>query len=286
MRVTSSEGPWPRRWLYPILGAVLAQGAPLGLLATLRLQMRRWPTWEFIKGEVLGESVTYLYLAISTTVVFVLLGYLLGRREDQLSERAVTDSLTSLANRRHFDTVLGEHLALSTRYHTPLSVMLVDVDRLKHLNDSLGHEAGDAALRHVARGLVTTCRTTDIACRIGGDEFAVVLPATGRQQAAELAERIRGSLAALPRARALGNLPVTVSIGIADLETAVDPRAESLVKAADRVLLQAKSEGRDRVRVARYPVLTPSPAAPPSLEPEASPRPPGAPTPPLGWVRG
>lgn len=231
----------PLRLAYPALGALLALGAPLGLLA-LRAILFAWPpTLAWLASDLVGEGVTYAYLAVSTTVVFALAGWRVGRAADRLGALSATDALTGLANVRHFRVRLNEELARARRQRSPLSLLLVDVDHLKEVNDGGGHEAGDRALEAVARGLVAVCRVTDFPARVGGDEFAVLVPSARAAEALEIADRIRAAVAA-----ASAPATVRVSIGVADLDAAGTPRPEALLRAADRALYRAKHGGRDR----------------------------------------
>ena len=122
------------------------------------------------------------------------LGAIIGANEDLLHRMSLTDPLTGLPNRRHFDKRVREELARVDRYHYPLTLMVIDLDGLKTLNDRLGHEGGDNALRAVARSLQQTCRATDLAARIGGDEFAVLATNIHLTEAIALAERIRNTV--------------------------------------------------------------------------------------------
>jgi len=123
-----------------------------------------------------------------------------------LAEQATRDPLTGLRNRRYFDETLADHLAAARRYERELSLVIFDIDHFKQINDTQGHEAGDAALRQFADLLKSTARKADIVCRHGGDEFAVILPETGRASAERFIERLSktsdlsatAGLAALP----------------------------------------------------------------------------------------
>lgn len=107
----------------------------------------------------------------------------------ELAEQAIRDPLTGLTNRRYFDEALAQHIETARRYDRPLSLVLFDLDEFKVLNDTCGHEAGDIALKTFARLLLQTARKADIICRIGGDEFAVILPETGLSNAWKFSER-------------------------------------------------------------------------------------------------
>jgi diguanylate cyclase (GGDEF)-like protein len=241
---------WPRRRLYPVVGMLLAVGAPVGLIITRRMLAGLQPVAGWLASELSANSLTYTYVTLSTALVFAVLGYALGEREDELRLTSLIDPVTGIANRRQFEQVLDERLALAARYKTSLSLLMLDLDRFKELNDSRGHAAGDVALQHVARCIAGTCRLTDLPARIGGDEFAVVVTATAAGLAAELGERIRSTLATQARPPAIENCPLTVSIGIADIDTTGSEDRSALLAAADRALFQAKSQGRDRVVVA------------------------------------
>jgi diguanylate cyclase (GGDEF)-like protein len=245
-RWSKGSGDISRRRAYPLLGALLAMGAPLGLLLLRSVLASRFPTAGWVAAEVRGDPATYAYLLVSTSVVFAILGSVLGALVDELAQSSTTDSLTGLANRRSFDERLAHEVERAARHGTPLSVLLVDVDGLKKVNDEGGHEAGDAALRAVAEGLRRSCRRTDLAARTGGDEFGVLAPMTTAARALELASRIRATLASLPAAM---RAP-TVSIGIADLASAGSSSPESITSAADAALYRAKTAGRDRAVVA------------------------------------
>lgn len=167
-----------------------------------------------------------------------------------LSRKASTDALTGLANRRVFDEALERDMARCGRAGTPLSLILLDVDRFKHYNDFHGHQAGDRCLVMVANAIKTSLlRPADLAARYGGEEFAVILPDTGLAGAEAVAERIRTSIAAAS-AYDLGS-EVTASLGVAEYDLTKAPTTpESLVRRADGALYSAKAAGRNRVMAA------------------------------------
>jgi diguanylate cyclase (GGDEF)-like protein len=241
-----STAPRPRAIVYPLLGSLLALGAPGGLIV-LRAVLARDVSFREILLDVGRDATTYIYLTVSTGLVFITLGVILGRIADKLITVADTDPLTELANRRHFHDRVGVELKRAERYGSPLALLLVDVDRLKHINDKHGHEAGDAALCRVASALSASCRATDLVGRWGGDEFTVLTPGIGADEALGLAARIRDALQRAPRSA--GSNPTTVSIGIADLARAGNATPEGLYAAADSALYDAKMAGRDRATV-------------------------------------
>ncbi len=240
----------PKRRLYPILGFFVALGAPAGLVILQGLVTESLFRWEWIRAEIASNALTYGYMAASTTILFVGLGYILGANEDLLQRVSLTDSLTGLANRRLLDRRLREELARVDRYKNSLSLMLLDLDGLKCLNDRKGHEAGDNAIRAVARTLLKTCRSTDVTARFGGDEFAVLAPNVTELEARTLAERIRRSLSMEASWVAVDLPPLTLSIGIADLGVITELHPDRLYSAADRALYRAKKNGKDQVVLA------------------------------------
>jgi two-component system cell cycle response regulator len=173
---------------------------------------------------------------------------------------AITDPLTGLFNRRRFDDVLKREFAVTKRYATALSCLMVDVDHFKRINDLYGHDAGDRVLSGVASRLSARLREVDTAARFGGEEFAVLLPQTPKQGAMIVAERIAGVVRRDHFEFADGSASVTVSVGVADSRDVTGSAPEALIKAADTALYLAKSRGRDQV-VAYSPQSDPPPAA-------------------------
>jgi two-component system cell cycle response regulator len=168
----------------------------------------------------------------------------LTARNDRLEELVFFDELTGLRNRRAILHEAGVLMAGAKRHDQTLSVLMLDVDRFKLINDQHGHRAGDEVLREVARRLLARMRDADLGGRLGGDELLVVLPATGLEGACTLAESMRAAVADGPVQTSAGPIDVTVSIGSATLEPADDiPR---LLERADRALYSAKAGGRDQ----------------------------------------
>jgi diguanylate cyclase (GGDEF)-like protein len=164
-------------------------------------------------------------------------------RLQEVARLATRDSVTGLANRRLFEETLALELARSRRQGTPLSLVVLDVDHFKQVNDSAGHRAGDEVLGEVGRALVSVTKASDLAARYGGDEFVVLLPGCPRSQVAVVAERVRGAVA-----QGVQRVAVTISAGVATIpDDALD--VEGLVATADAALYVAKREGRDRTSV-------------------------------------
>tara|TARA_A100001391_G_scaffold65878_2_gene41462 strand:- start:5019 stop:6884 length:1866 start_codon:yes stop_codon:yes gene_type:complete len=167
-----------------------------------------------------------------------------------LSRQASTDPLTGLANRRVFDEVLERDMARCGRAGTPLSLVLLDVDRFKHFNDVYGHQAGDRCLILVANAIKTSLlRPSDLAARYGGEEFAIILPDTDLTGARAVAERIRNAIAEASADDPGG--AVTASLGVAEYDLSKGPTTpEGLVRRADGALYSAKAAGRNKVMAA------------------------------------
>ena len=239
---------------YSIAGVALALGSPAGFLV-VRGALARDLSVRFAVGDVARNPIIYAYLALSTTLIFSLFGLLLGRAADRLRAASEKDSLTGLFNRAHLDRRLEVELSRVARYGSLFSVLLVDVDGLKQINDGHGHAAGDEALRNVGRAVAETCRATDIPGRWGGDEFLVLAPGIDASRALQLANRLR---AALRRSAPIsGGVQTAVSIGVTDCAVA-GADAASLVAAADSALYRAKAAGRDRAVVYDAEANTPS----------------------------
>jgi two-component system cell cycle response regulator len=164
-------------------------------------------------------------------------------------EMAVTDPLTGLHNRRYLDSHLQTLFDRARARNKPLSIMFADIDRFKTINDSWGHDGGDAVLREFAARLRKTLRAIDLVCRYGGEEFVVVMPETDLAVAERVAERVRGEIAGEGFRPAEGKpaISVTASLGVAASRGTDDDSLEQLVKRADEALYEAKRSGRNRV---------------------------------------
>ncbi|HTE45040.1 MAG TPA: sensor domain-containing diguanylate cyclase [Gemmatimonadaceae bacterium] len=176
---------------------------------------------------------------------------------EEVSRRARTDSLTGLANRRHFDEALRRVIAETDRFGGTCSLIMVDLDHFKQVNDRHGHDAGDTVLRHVALVLGEAIRTVDLCARYGGEEIALLLPQTSPQGALELAERLRATLETRPAMRRGEPISVTASFGVATYPTPV-PSGDWLLLAADKALYEAKASGRNCVKVIQTNQVNPA----------------------------
>lgn len=167
-----------------------------------------------------------------------------ARLHNLVRRQAQTDELTDLANRRRFMSALEQEIARTSRFGTPLSLVLFDLDRFKRVNDHCGHQVGDLVLRRTADAVRTRIRGTDLAARIGGEEFAILLPGSDAAGAVTFAEKLRRDIRREVAVESV-RWPTTASFGVAEFRQGMS--IETLVGAADRALYQAKAEGRNRV---------------------------------------
>lgn len=229
------------RYRFAVGGLALALAAGLGTPAIARAVAHSW---------TLPVEPALVGVGLIVALGFFVAGWMLGRRFDALAEEARRDPVTRVGNRRHWEECLAHEVSRAIGAKMPLSLLMLDVDNLKKLNDVGGHRVGDRGLAIVGEVLNHTCRSRDVAARFGGDEFAVLLPRTRASEARVVAERIRAELALR---RIAGGTPLdtllTVSIGVCDLSSVADPRPHVLFDAADRALYAAKQAGRDRVEV-------------------------------------
>jgi diguanylate cyclase (GGDEF)-like protein len=186
----------------------------------------------------------------------------LVQQNEKLKEAAITDALTGLANRARLDAVLTQQLESAVAQNRPLSLLLLDLDKFKAVNDTHGHQAGDQVLRAIGKILRTAARSSDLPARYGGEELALVLPGTTRQTAAAIAESIRRAVAAKPIPCDAAAIPVTISAGVATFEPGSPlNKPPHLLKAADMACYAAKNAGRNCVKVFSLPPTAKAPAA-------------------------
>jgi diguanylate cyclase (GGDEF)-like protein len=188
----------------------------------------------------------------------------LAIKKPALYDRAVLDGLTGLYTKRHFLEVAQQHMAQRKRLGTPLSLIILDVDHFKKVNDVHGHVAGDHVLAEVAQRVRGAIRGYDQAFRYGGEEVVILAPNTSLEDAAALAERLRKKLRGKPVAAGEVELPITASFGVAEFDPTTMLEAGAFIEAADQHLYAAKRNGRDQVRSALNPVavVAPEEAAP------------------------
>jgi len=242
--------------------------APLGITSMLDAAVRREGRvigvvcHEHVGSQRVWQPDELAFAGALADQVALVLGADERRRLEQETERtrrelreaqelALRDDLTDLYNRRAMDDILGDEAARAIRYRRPLAVVMLDFDHFKDINDRHGHRAGDGVLREAARLISSALRTNDKATRYGGEEFCLILPETGADEAFALAERLRFALEGhvFRVVRAAGDpveLRATASLGVASLGEGAES-AELLVRAADRALYEAKAAGRNRV---------------------------------------
>ena len=165
---------------------------------------------------------------------------------EQTKQLAVTDGLTGISNRPNMEQALQNEFERSMRYGAPLSVILLDVDHFKGVNDTYGHQKGDEILVAVASLLKKVCRTNDIAARYGGEEFLMILPQSNAQGAFKIAERVREEMMKLSFTGNETNFSVTTSCGVAELDRDFIKNTDQLITMADQALYEAKNSGRNK----------------------------------------
>jgi diguanylate cyclase (GGDEF)-like protein len=229
---------------------LIYQGNFIGLLLVRSDDMSRvWASNELLLLHTVADQ---LAVAVNQAHLFA-----------QMQQQALTDSLTGCYNRRSFELQLERDLHLATRMRQPLSLIMLDLDNFKHINDQAGHEAGDVALCMLAENLRAELRAVDTAARFGGDEFVVILPQANTEGAVLVAERLR---ARVEQMEVPGFGKVTSSFGVATFPDHASSR-DTLVVAADRALYDSKDAGRNRVSVTDASPFAPSfEACEPSVE--------------------
>lgn len=228
-------------------GIVFAVGAPLG-----------WWMLSILAGAsplsaLRAQPYLYGYLLVGTATAFAIFGFLLGRNEDELTQLArryrdlsIRDDLTGLYNSRYFWDRLDAELHRALRHDDSVGLLLMDLDHFKEVNDNWGHRFGDRVLEVTGGYITENCRRSDIAARVGGEEFAVVLPETGEPEAVRVGERIRQALESHPFEPEDGeSFHVTLSVGVAVAEPDSDPSPEQIYQDADQALYRAKEGGRN-----------------------------------------
>jgi diguanylate cyclase (GGDEF)-like protein len=211
---------------------LMAQGEPLGVLTLSGLQE---PDLEL--AEAFAEQIS---LGVSNLTL-----------RESLRQQSLMDALTGLHNRRFLDETLRRELLRATRKQSSVAVVLLDVDHFKRFNDTFGHEAGDLVLRHLAMEMKRNVRTSDLACRYGGEEFCLVMPEIGREDAVERCESLRLAVSRLQvryGGQPLG--PINISLGLAWFPQDGE-QMDALLHAADLALYQAKRGGRNRLCIYR-----------------------------------
>ncbi len=221
-------------------GFTLSTGSPIG-----------WAFIRYFSGVDLLQDIEqnfsfYLYLAIGTAIVITSFGAFVGRQEQRLTKMSLVDELTKLYNGRYFHERLLETYAQSIRSETTLSLIMLDIDHFKDINDNYGHFVGDRVLSSVGEAVRQICRSGEIASRVGGEEICVILENCSLNKAVNASERFRLAINSAEVVLDNGKtISVTVSAGVASSETTTTG-AWDVYKAADEAMYRAKQSGRNR----------------------------------------
>jgi diguanylate cyclase len=244
---------------------IILIGFSCGVMSKIRLGLVKKLLTMNITNLILTSIVFFLLTDDKTILMKIYISYwsvsLVGgfsviclmeymrRSKEQLQsaqENADRDFLTGLYNVRKFDELLKESLRKSDKHNEQLSMILIDIDYFKQINDKFGHQSGDEVLKQLSKIFRDSCRSIDIPSRIGGEEFSVILPSCGRNQASEVAERIRSAVEIYNFILPTGSfIKVTISLGISTTCETINNHQE-LIKQADDCLYQAKSTGRNK----------------------------------------
>jgi diguanylate cyclase (GGDEF)-like protein len=201
---------------------------------------------ELVAGRILSDN-DKIQLGPGTLLKFTWHDELEENFQRQMFDAALRDGLTKAFNRKYFLTRLDTELAYARRHNAPLSLVMIDVDHFKRINDSFGHVAGDNALVAIAQLVSKTIRAEDVFARYGGEEFAVICRGATRDQACTLAERLRQIVEASPLDVGSSSIRVSISAGVAGLPEFAAESSLQLVAAADEALYAAKGSGRNKV---------------------------------------
>ena len=203
-----------------------------------------WPL-KSVSGSVIGTCVS-----IHDVTEIAVTQDLLERATDEMiskEESSQRDALTGLYNRGFFDELITQDIARARRQQWDLSLMMIDIDHFKSINDRYGHPGGDEVLRHVTKAMLQQLRTSDVLCRYGGEEFSLILPQTGTEKSKFVGERIRRAVESTLISYDDAGISVTISIGSAMLKN--NMTSGSLINHADQALYTSKNEGRNRVTI-------------------------------------
>jgi diguanylate cyclase (GGDEF)-like protein len=218
----------------------------------------------FTQGNLAQAAVTLALIFLSMSFNFGFLLMAMDRLRNEVADLALLDDLTGVGNRRHLLQRLSEECARSERSGEPFSLLVIDLDGFKAINDTYGHAAGDACLQHFTLMAQTRLRPGDMLARTGGDEFCIVLPSSTLREGAMIARRVVDVCRDDAVASAGNDIPIAVSIGVAQWNRQTGVFPDRLIAAADHALYAAKKEGKNR-----YAVYDPAPPLAP--EPEEMP---------------
>jgi len=233
-------------YLLPVAIVSWCAGRREGFFITLSSAVA-WYVADWYSGRTYSHPIIYYWnLAVMFGFFFIVSFTLSGLNNalEKEKKRARVDSLTGVANARHFSELASKEIERCQRYKHPLTLVYVDCDGFKNVNDRLGHQTGDQLLRSLAVALQNNTRTTDFVARLGGDEFAILMPETGEQIIPEALKRLH---TLLTDALVGNGWPVTLSMGAA-IYLQPPESAEEMIKSADRLMFLAKNQGKNMVQ--------------------------------------
>ena len=243
MAANTSQAWWhKKRYRWALIGSALSILGPIGEWLFLSL---------FQKADIPSIWLTYIYTEILVLICFTSFGYILGKKTEKIEYIAFHDSLTDTYNRGYLMRQFEELLRLQQRYEQPFSVLMLDLDYFKQVNDQYGHLVGDKTLRSISVFIKQSARISDIVGRYGGEEFIVLCPNTTRDDIINLAERIRENISQLSEEQLGHPGTQTVSIGVLTLASQSRHSLKYVIQMLDNALYQAKNDGRNRFHVAQ-----------------------------------
>lgn len=240
LRLLRSRGVWPATLAVALFS--------IGFSVVCGLILTPWFIGPVTRGTVLFTIAIPALVAPPIIYLTMLLLYELDVAERRLQKLSITDDLTDAFNRRFLLHALDMGFAHSRRYGGELSLLMIDIDHFKRVNDRYGHQVGDLALIETVRRIASCLRDVDVLARYGGEEFVAMLPNTAAEGAYTLAERVRKAVGESPLHLGPRDLAATISIGVATLRDS-DQDVENLLRRSDQALYRAKEQGRDRVIV-------------------------------------
>ncbi len=237
-------------YVIPVGFAAWLGGKWMGVIAAVFAGIV-WLVSDVMSGHQFSHHIFLYWNAMVRLILFALIAYFMGSLRQQLkraSEAALTDALTGIANSRDFLERLEREIARSQRFEGAFTLVYIDLDNFKQVNDTEGHTAGDRLLRTVAYTMKSSMRNVDLVARIGGDEFAVLLVETGMEEARLVLEKLQARLLAAMQAEAW---PVTFSIGAVIFKTPPQ-NSDAAIKLADDAMYQIKKGGKNNIRVSAH----------------------------------
>jgi two-component system, sensor histidine kinase LadS len=226
--------------------AVLAAGAFSFSLLGLRLLP---PSFWTVHGVAIGMAIETVLLSMALAERVRRLSLersQFQRMQDRYLELSITDELTGLYNRRYLLSRLQSEAEHAERLDQPLCLIFLDLDGFKSVNDSFGHASGDLVLKELSAEIGSTLREGDVACRFGGEEFAIVMPGIRLRDATTAAERLRAGFEARPK-RGIGGEPIRITISLGVVQAAAGEGPEDIIDRADKAMYRAKERGKNRV---------------------------------------